>query len=1069
MIFLAFLPTRPSLPTPGPVRRFLALPALLLLAGAFLTSFGPVHAQEGTGGVRAGDMPLLRWREVGPAITSGRIADLAVDPRDHRVIYAATASGGLWKTDNGGTSWRPLFQHEGTISLGAVAVDPSNPDVVWVGTGEANNVRSSSFGDGVYRSRDGGGSWEHMGLEGSRHVGRILIHPENSRVVYVAALGSLWGPNPGRGLFRTTDGGKSWTNVLKVSEHTGVVEVRMNPRNPEILYAATFQRERRQWSMLGGGPESGLFRSRDGGDHWERVEGGFPASPLGRIGIAYCPSNPDIMYTSAVGPEGGIFRSLDAGETWERRNAEIQSVRYYGQPICDPENRQRLYVPVTTLYVSDDGGRSFRNLVRTAVHVDHHVLWVNPRDQDHLMVGNDGGIYISRDRGEHWLWQSNVPVMQLYTAAVDMQEPFFHVYWGTQDNGLWGGPTGTRYSDGISNEDWTYTAGGDGFYSRVDPTDPNIIYAESQYGVLYRMDRCTGERRRIQPWQPQDPEVPSYRWNWSAPLVISPHDPATLYFGANVVFRSRDRGDVWEVISPDLTRAIPRDSLPLQGRIQPTDAIDLHMSTALYGNISALAVSPARPGLVAVGTDDGLVQVTRDDGDTWHRSASFPRVPEMMKVSSMAWSSTLEGTLLVVFDGHKDNLFAPYVVRSDDFGATWQKVTGDLPAFGPTRSVAVHPGNGNLVFVGTELGAYFSLEGGERWLPLGTGLPTVAVHALVVHSRENDLVAGTHGRGFLVLDDLGLLERLTPEVVEAHAFLAPPRRAIQVRDVNRGRGSVGDTYWTAENPPRGATLDYWIGDVGVGEDVVLEILDDSGKVLRRVVEASAARGAHRVVWDLRHPPPLGADGQPSRRMRGRFVLPGSYRVRLGVGEEVHTRTLEVRMDPGLSVPDEARRALDLSLALQAQLVSAAALAGGALDTLLARVEAVEETLGREARPPAGLPEAAANLRNGAQRLRVLLRGPGGVGVAQQETTLPLATLVTRLYTSTESWTGRPTADQDRLTRMGHRGLTDVVAELRRLLEKDLPALRREVAEACLSWPAGSPPSLPDDLLPPYSS
>ena len=404
-----------------------------------------------------------------------------------------------------------------------------------------------------------------MGLEGSRHVGRILVHPHDSDVVFVAAMGSLWGPNPERGLFRTTDGGATWTQVLEISDRTGVVEVRMDPRNPDVLFAAAFQRERRQWSMVGGGSEGGLFRSADGGESWSRVDGGFPTGPVGRVGITFCPGSPNTMYASAVGPDGGIFRSDDDGATWERRNSEIQSHWYYGELTCDPQDPDRVYVPMTPMYVSEDGGRSFRNLIQSAVHVDHHTLWVNPADPEHLMVGNDGGIYVSRDRGESWLWQSNVPVMQLYTVSVDMQEPFYHVYGGTQDNGSWGGPVGTRFSSGVSNEDWTYTAGGDGFYSQVDPTDPNIIYAESQYGVLYRTDRTTGERRRIQPWQPQDAELPAYRWNWSAPLLISPHDPGTLYFAANVVFRSSDRGDSWDVISPDLTRQISRDSLPLAG------------------------------------------------------------------------------------------------------------------------------------------------------------------------------------------------------------------------------------------------------------------------------------------------------------------------------------------------------------------------------------------------------------------------------------------------------------------------------------------------------------------------
>jgi photosystem II stability/assembly factor-like uncharacterized protein len=1052
--------------TPFRPTHFRGALAALAFAASLLFAPYPAVAQDQAGDLRATDLDALQWRELGPAITSGRIIAFAVDPGDTRVIYAASASGGAWKTENGGTTWRPVFENEGSVSIGAIALDPSNPETVWVGTGEQNSVRSSSFGNGVYRSDDGGTTWRHMGLEESRHVGRILVHPRNPDVVFVAAMGSLWGPNPERGLYRTNDGGESWTKVLEISEYTGVVEVKMDPRNPDILFAAAFQRERRQWSMLGGGSEGGLFRSGDGGDSWTRVAAGFPTGEVGRIGIEYCPGSPGTLYASAVGPEGGIFRSDDGGASWERRNTDIQSHWYYGELVCDPQDADRLYVPMTPLYMSEDGGRTFRSLVQTAVHVDHHTLWVNPRDPEHLMLGNDGGIYISRDRGESWLWQSNVPVMQLYTVAVDMQEPFYHVYGGTQDNGSWGGPSGTRFSDGISNEDWTYTAGGDGFFSQVDPTDPDIIYAESQYGVLSRMDHRTGERRRIQPWQPQGEEGPGYRWNWSAPLRISPHDPGTLYFAANVVFRSRDRGDSWEVISPDLTRQISRDSLPLQGRIQPPGAIDLHASTAQYGNISTLAVSSVNPGLVAAGTDDGLVQVTRNDGGSWRRTADFPGVPEMMKVSGVAWSSSSEGTLFAVFDGHKDNILRPFVVRSDDYGVSWRDVTGDLPAFGPTRSVVVHPRNGDLVFVGTELGAFFSNQGGEGWLPLGSGLPTVAVHGIEVHPRENDLVLGTHGRGFWVLDELSLLEALTPEVVAGHSHLAAPRRATQIRSTNRGRGSIGDTYWAAQNPPRGAILEYWIGSGGVGEPVALEILDPGGEVLRQVDESTATRGAHRVIWDLRHTAPLGADGQPSRRSQGRFVLPGSYQVRLTVGDQVDMRPLQVRMDPGLSVTDQDRRALDATLALQADLVGAAAVAGAVVDTVLSQVGTVMEALAGRPNAPDGVREGGQSLAAAARRLQVMLEGPGQLGTAQQETTLPLSTLVTRLYSTTEAWTGPPTADQNRLTYRAHRELADLLGVLRPLLETGLPGFRQAVMEAEIPWSAGDAPVLPEDLLPP---
>lgn len=1041
------------------IRAALAVGLAALVSSSFVSAASP-------DGLRDSDLSALEWREVGTAATSGRITRFAVHPDDQRIIYVASASGGLWKTVNAGTTWESVFNGLSTISMGAVTLDPNNPDVVWLGTGEQNSVRSSQFGDGVYRSKDGGKTWEHMGLEGSRHVGRILVHPDNSDIIYVAALGSLWGPNPERGLYRSTDGGKSWTQLLRPSEYTGVVEVQMHPENPNVLFAATFQRERRMWSMIGGGEEGGLWRSDDGGDSWNRVGNGFPTTPVGRVGVTFCPNHPDTLYATAVGPDGGTFRSTDGGDSWERRNAQIQSHWFYGELVCDPVNPDRMYAPMTPLLMSEDGGQTFNNIAQTMVHSDHHTLWINPKDPEHLMSGNDGGVYVSRDGGKFWQWQSNLPVMQLYTVAIDMQEPFYHVYGGTQDNGSWGGPIGTRYSDGIANEDWTFISGGDGFYSVADPTDPNIIYSQSQYGVLYRTDRKSGEQKRIQPWQPQEDEFPPYRWNWSAPFVISPHDPKTVYFGANVVFRSKDRGDSWERISPDLTRQLSRDELPLQGKVQPADAIDLHSSTALYGNTHSLSVSTLRKGLIAAGTDDGVVQVSRDDGKSWQKTDSFPGVPDMMKVGMLTWSSTAEGTLFVAFDGHKDNTFKPYVVRSDDFGKTWRNITSDLPEFGPTKSVAVHPKNGELVFVGTEFGVFFSRDGGGHWLSLQSGLPTNSVQGILVHPRENDLVIGTHGRGFWVLDELSLLTDLTADVVNSHSHLAAPRRATQIRDVNRGRGSFGHSYFTTKNPPRGAILDYWIGDSAVGQPVVVDVLDSRGNVLRRVAEGTAERGAQRVVWDLRHEAPPSDGASRWRTPKGRFVVPGKYQVRLTVGEKVHTQPLEVRMDPAVSVAKRDREALESTLALQAQLLAATHYAGKAVDASVQQTEAVLKALDEQG-GNAGLRAQAAAAAEEATRLKVALRGLP-MGIAQQETYLPLEDLTLRLYMTTESWTGAPSPEQRQLTRLAHRDVQNLLAEMAPFLSDTLPALRSAAQSAGVSWPTEAlPAALPDNLIPAY--
>ncbi|WP_303808221.1 sialidase family protein [Sandarakinorhabdus limnophila] len=1003
------------------------------------------------------DLKALEWREVGTAMPSGRIARFAVHPTDQRIIYAASASGGLWKTVNAGATWTPIFERQGSVSMGAVTLDPKDPNTVWLGTGEQNNVRSSLYGDGVYRSKDGGATWEHMGLRDSRHIGRILVHPDDSNTVYVAALGSLWGPGEERGLYRTRDGGKTWTRLLRPSQFTGVVEVAMHPTNPNILYAATFQRERRQWSMIGGGTEGGLWRSTDGGDTWARVGNGFPTTAAGRVGVTFCPGKPDMLYATAVGPDGGTFRSTDGGTSWERRNKDVQSHWYYGEVFCDPMNPERIYVPTTPLSRSDDGGKTFTNVLKGQVHADNHTMWINPKDSNHLILGNDGGMYTSRDGGQRWTWQSNLPLMQLYTVAADMQEPFYHVYGGTQDNGSWGGPIGTRFDDGIANEDFLFLSGGDGFYAVADPTDSDIIYSQSQYGGLVRTNRKSMAQKRIQPWQPQKGEFPPYRWNWSAPFVISPHDPKTLYFGANVVFRSRDRGDTWERISPDLTRQLSRDALPLQGKIQPANAIDLHSSTALYGNTHSLSVSTMRPGLLAAGTDDGLIQVSRDDGRTWVKSSVFPGVANQKKVGMVAWSSTNEGTLVAVFDGHQDNDFAPHVVRSDDFGATWRNITADLPAFGPTKSIAVHSKNGELLFVGTDMGVYFSRDGGGHWLPLRSGLPTNSVQGLMVHPRENDLVIGTHGRGFWVLDDINLVEKLTPEVVASHSYLAPLRRGTQIRDVPRGRKNAGNSYFTTKNPPRGAIIDYWLGSAAVGQKVSIEIMDGNGRLVRSLAQPAAARGAQRAVWDLRFEAPPNASMSEYRRMPGRFVMPGTYQVKLTVGEEVHMQPLAVRLDPAISLSAADSAALDAVGATQARLVAATYHANKTLAPGLSQLTATVKAL-KDAKADRKLVAQAEAALKEAERLNVILNGREE-GIAQQETFLPLAELTQRLYTSTQDYSAAPDPAQRQLTASAEADVKTFYKDLGVLVSDTLPAVQNSVTAAGMAWP-GELPRMP---------
>src|SRR5919197_3644693 len=599
--------------------------ASLMAPIAILVFFGlPLLAQS----IPADAFSGLKARSIGPAVTSGRVMTIAVDLRNKATFYVGAASGGVWKTVNGGASWQPVFDTQGSFSIGWITVDPQHPNIVWVGTGERNSQRSVAYGDGVYKSEDGGRSWTNVGLKGSEHIGRIVISPKDSDVVYVAAQGPLWAPGGDRGLYKTIDGGATWTQVLKISENTGVTDVVLDPRNPDVIVAAAYQRRRHVFTMINGGPESALHRSTDGGKTWKKITTGLPDEQLGRIGLAISPVDPDVLYANveAANSKGGIFRSTDNGVTWEKHKDYNQGSMFYGDVFADPVNVDRIYVPDVILQVSDDGGKTLRSLGQRHMHVDNHIIWVDPADTNHVLVGNDGGLYRSHDRGANWMFFENLPLAQYYDVDVDNAAPFYNVYGGLQDNNSLGGPSRTRSQHGILNQDWFVTQGGDGFVSRVDPEDPNTVYAELQHGVIVRYDRRTGERVGIQP-QEEKGGTP-LRWNWDAPFIISPHSHTRLYFGAQVLYRSEDRGTSWKIVSPDLTRQIDRNTLPVMGRVWGPDAVAKNTSTALYGNISAISESPKKEGLLYVGTDDGLVQVSDDGGGRWRKVDRLPGVPE---------------------------------------------------------------------------------------------------------------------------------------------------------------------------------------------------------------------------------------------------------------------------------------------------------------------------------------------------------------------------------------------------------------------------------------------------------
>lgn len=876
----------------------------------------------------------MRFRSIGPAVTSGRVIAFAVDPTDKAKYYVAVASGGVWKTVNSGTTFTPIFDNEGSFSIGAIALDPKNPSTVWVGTGERNSQRSVAYGDGVYRSDDGGRSWRNVGLKTSEHIGRIAIDPRDSNVVFVAAQGPLWSGGGERGLYKTTDGGRTWKAVIPGTEHTGATDVVIDPNNPDTMYAATWQRRRHFYTLINGGPESGIYKSVDGGNTWNRIRSGLPPGDLGRIGLSISPADTNVVYASveAGGQLSGIFRTNDRGATWERMGNRIAQGMYYGQIVADPKLVDRVYIPDVQMQVSDDGGRTQRAAGERLKHVDNHALWIDPANNNYLLVGCDGGIYESFDKGENWHFKANLPVAQFYDIAVDNAVPFYNVYGGTQDNNSLGGPAKSRNIAGIVNSDWIMTNGGDGFQTRIDPTDPNIIYAESQNGGLVRYDKRTGERVSIAPMEGKG--IESQRYNWDSPLIISPHSHTRLYFAGHKLFKSDNRGDDWKVISGDLSRGIDRNTLPVMGKVWGPDAIAKHQSTALYGNASALSESPKKQGLIYIGTDDGLIQITENDGGSWRKVDEIPGVPKNAYVQRVLASLHDANTVFALINNHQNGDFKPYIVKSTDAGRTWTSIKGNLPERGSTYAIAEDHVNPNLLFVGTEFGAFFTVDGGAKWTQLRAGLPVIAVRDIAIQREMNDLLLGTFGRGIYVLDNYAPLRQVSAATMQQASALMPVADALMyVRSNSTFASSQGASFYTAPNPAYGAVFTYFLKEAprtlrqrrqeaeraaerrnqpfkypSIAElraeaeeeppALIFTITDSEGKVVRRV-SSPAIPGVQRVVWDLRYMPPsvqappppgggggfgggggggFGGFGGP----QGQLVMPGKYTVSMAV-------------------------------------------------------------------------------------------------------------------------------------------------------------------------------------------
>ncbi len=757
----------------------------------------------------------LPFRSIGPAYMTGRIADIEVDPSNSSIWYVAVASGNVWKTTNRGSTWKPIFENYGSFSTGCLAIDPHNPNIVWLGTGENQSQRSVSWGDGVYKSLDGGKTWKNMGLESSEHIGKILLDPRNPEVIYVAAQGPLWKAGGERGVYKSSDGGQSWTRILNISEHTGVADLCFDPRNPDILYASSYQRRRHVGILVAGGEESRIYKSTDAGESWKKLEKGLPGGELGRIAVAVSPQHPNVVYALIAGSEkaqSGFYRSEDHGESWTKKNDYvIVDPQYYGEIFADPHRFDHVYAVDVIIHHTTDGGNTFDRLNTRNKHVDNHDIVFDPKDPDYLMVGCDGGIYESWDRGNSWSYHDNISITQFYRVGLDNEEPFYNVYGGTQDNSTLYGPSRTISRHGITNADWTLALGGDGFQARIDPEDPHIVYCQSQYAGIVRYDRKTGQRLDIQP-QPVPGDAP-LRWHWDSPLIISPHNPKRLYFAAQKLFRSEDRGDSWEGISPDLSRGEDRNQREVMGKIWSPEAVWKNVFTSPYGTIVSLSESPIQEGLLVVGTDEGLIQISTNGGQSWQKIDQISGIPRKAYVADVFCSQHDKQVIYAVFNNHKEGDYRPYIAKSTNSGVSWTLITQGIEAPHACWSIVEDHLSPNLLFAATEYGIFCSINGGENWTQMKGKLPTIAFRDLEIQKRENDLVGASFGRGMYVLDDYSLLRELA-DLDVSRTRIFPVKDAWQYfskGDMGYGRkGVFGDNFFSSPNPAYGATINLFL-------------------------------------------------------------------------------------------------------------------------------------------------------------------------------------------------------------------------------------------------------------------
>jgi photosystem II stability/assembly factor-like uncharacterized protein len=1041
----------------------------------------------------------------------------------------------VWKTINGGTTWEPIFDDQAVSTIGDVTVAPSDPSIVWVGTGEPNNRQSSSWGNGVYRSLDAGKTWQHMGLAATQSIGRIVIHPTDPNTVYVAAVGALWGPSRERGVYKTTDGGRSWTNVLFVNEHTGVVDIAMDHQSPGTLLAAAYQRRRTVFGFNGSGPHGGIYRTTDGGATWNKVIKGLPWDPnfratqqrqraggggfggggggfqfaqqaqqqapvqqeeepqgpqeIGRIGLNFYRKDTNIVYALVEHRNGGTFRSEDKGETWTKMSDTNPRPMYYSKIHIDPNNDQRIWVLGAQMFTSDDGGRTFRNNLVQRIHGDYHAMWINPKNSDHMITGSDGGIHWSWDRGRTWEFIDDIPLGQFYEVSANMDTPYM-VCGGLQDNNTWCGPSATLYSDGIPNGEWFTIGGGDGFYAQFDPYDKNIVYAESQDGNLRRRHLLNSESIGIRP-QPAEGE-PRYRFQWNSPIVPSKHTAGTIYYGGNFVFKSTDRGDNWTKISPDLTNGEDRDKKEIMGKVPDRNTLSRHDGVQQWPTITTLIESPRNKDILWAGTDDGNLHVTRDGGKTWKNVVgAVPGVPKGTYVSRVIASHHADGTAYATFDGHRSNDFGIYVFTTTDFGETWKAIRNGIPDNkGVVNVIREHHRSANLLFAGTEYGAYVSFDRGANWTRLKMNLPMVPVDDIYIHPRDNDLILGTHGRSIWILDDITPLEQLSAQVLAADLHLFDVRPAIQWRMTGRTTSaSRGHKMFFGENPPNAALIQYYVkkGVEGEGDDeaqeagqtpggpqgrqqrgprVRITISDAGGKVVRNL-DGTMRPGINRVEWNFRANSPIpqqAVAGGPGGggfgfaafiRQGGSRVDPGTYTVKVAYEGKEETRTVTLNEDPRVQISAEDRAARRKALDELGEMIGPAFVGQRSIQALRTAVDGEIQSWRRPGavRPPDNVRKAAEDFLKKIDEVypkfatRPQQGQLGAAGPPLQFQAPPLPNRLGTIMFSLEGWSGPPSASQLAEMKVIAGQLQEARAALRKLVEEDLPALNKLMNEA----------------------